>query len=173
MKIAKYVGIFGVFLLAAFGGLVLLSPSEIEYTVNKDINTTIDKCWQTTTDLEKASKWIAGLTSVKQIKGTELAENSSYELKFGDEQNSMVMEQTITALNPNELFSYKGVVEDFLEKTSITTFKQVDSSTTRLSSKVKLKALSFRMKLFMNNNKSFKRAEAENLDNLQELIEGS
>ena len=173
MKIAKYVGIFSAFLVAAVGGLIVLSPSEVEYTVNKDINAPLQECWLTATDYNKASNWVAGLTSVKQTSRIELAEGSSYNLKFGNEDNSMVMEQTITMLSPNEIYAYEGIVDDYLEKTSITTFKVVDSTTTRLSTKVKMKALSFRMKLFMNNDESFKKGEAENLDRLQEIIEGN
>ena len=95
MKIAKYVGIFSAFLVAAVGGLIVLSPSEVEYTVNKDMNAPLQECWLTATDYNKASNWVAGLTSVKQTSGIELAEGSSYNLKFGNEDNSMVMEQTI------------------------------------------------------------------------------
>lgn len=171
MKIVKYVGIFSVFLLAAFGGLVLLSPSELEYTVNKDINAPLEKCWRTATDIHQAPNWISGLTSVKQTKGNTLTTGATYDMNYGEEDNSMVMKQKVTVLTPSEQITFLGTVENLVTKNSSTTFKFVDSTTTRLSTKVKMKALSYKMKLFMNNEKSFKNAEAENLNQLQAYIE--
>ena len=173
MKIAKYVAIFSAFLFAGFGGLVLLSPSEIEYTVNKDINAPLNECWETMTNFNEATNWIAGLTTVQQIKGSDCAEGSEYKLTYGEDENAMVMNVRITVFDPQKQLASRGTVENFLDKQSVTTFQLVDSTTTRLSTRVKMKALSFRMKLFMNNQKSFKQAEAENLDNLQSYISGN
>ena len=83
----------------------------------------------------------------------------------------MQMTQRITHIEPNEKFAYIGTVPDFLEKNADFTLQEVDSATTRISLRVKMKAESFRMKLFMNNDKAFKKAEEENLQRLSEIIE--
>lgn len=170
MKIAKYVAIFIVFLFAAFGGLIFLSPSCVEFTVNRDVKGSVEKVYGVATNYSTLPEWLPGLENVTQTKDDALKIGSKYDLTYGVGDEPMVMTHSITQLIKDSLYAYTGVVDDFMRTTSHFTFQQIDSNTTRIRNKVSVEALSYKMRLFMNNEESFKNNAAKNLEELEKQV---
>lgn len=173
MKIARYIAIFVVFAFVALFGFMAMSPKSVEFIVNQDVAKGRSEVFSKATNPELMRKWISGVSKVKGIKGEHGVSGSSYNLHFGDGDNSMVMAQEVKKMTKDSLFTYEGVVEDFMQVNSTSVFKEVDSATTRISTKVSIKALSYKMRLFMNNKKSFKENAGKNYETLANYIEVS
>ena len=170
MKIAKYAAIFIAFLFAAFGGLIFLSPSNVEFTVNKDVKGSVDEVFAVATNYNAMDEWLPGLEKVSQTKGREVELGSKYDLTYGVGEEPMVMTHSITQFQKDSAYAFTGVVKDFMRTTSHFTFQQIDSNTTRIRNKVNVEALSYKMRLFMNNEDSFKKNAAKNLEELEKQV---
>lgn len=170
MKIAKYAAIFIAFLFAAFGGLIFLSPDSVEYTVNRDVKGSVQEVFAVAINYGTMDKWMPGLEKVEQTKGNGVQVGSKFDLSYGVGEEPMVITHTINAIQRDSLFAYTGVVKDFMQTTSQFTFQQIDSNTTRIRNKVKVKALSYKMRLFMNSEDSFKKNAAKNLEELEKQV---
>ncbi|MDB9883122.1 SRPBCC family protein [Bacteroidia bacterium] len=170
MQYLKYFGIFLLFLVAGFFGMIWMAPSEVSFQVNEDINAPITEVFDATTNPQKLSKWIAGVNTVKQVKGDGSAKGSAYDLFFEGEGN-MIMRQTVNVFEPNKLYAYKGIVEDFMEVVSSTEYEALDSNSTRIFTKVSIRPLSQKMKMFMHAKETHKKNSAANFTRLKKYLE--
>lgn len=166
----KYLGIFMLFLVAAVAGLIVLSPEEVAFQVNEDVNAPIAEVFDATTNPARLSKWMNGVKSVKQLRGNGAAVGAEYDLYFEGEGN-MVITHKVNVLDHNEQYSYTGTVVDFMKVNSNTTYEALDSTTTRISTKVSMKPLSVKMKMFMYMEDTHRKNAANNYNSLKDYLE--
>jgi uncharacterized protein YndB with AHSA1/START domain len=170
MKWFTYIGIFMLFIAAAYFGMIWMAPSEVSFQVNDDINAPITEVFDAATNPQKFGKWINGVTAVKQVKGDGAATDSEYDLYFkGSEQ--MILRQRVTLLESDKTYAYIGTVPDFMEVTSTTSFEAIDNTTTRVQTKNTMKPLSNKMKMFMYAKETHTKNAASNLTRLKEFVE--
>lgn len=164
----KYIGIFILFVAVAYGGMIVLAPSEVTVQVNEDINAPIDQVFDASTDYTQFSKWINGVQSAKKIKGEAATPGAEYKVYFEGDMN---LNHTVTFIEKNKRYAYNGVVPDFFEITSNTTFEALDSNTTRVMTKLTMNPLSTKMKMFMYFEETHKKNAAANLTSMKEFLE--
>lgn len=160
------------FLGAGYFGMIWMAPSEVSLQVNEDIEAPIGEVFSAVTDYTVFPKWINGVQAAKQVKGNTAEEGAEYQLNFKGE-GKMVMNHKVTVLETNSRYAYTGTVKNFMEVLSNTTLEVVDSNTTRVKTKLTLKPLSNRMKMFMYADETHKRNAAANLNRLKEYVEKS
>lgn len=166
----KYVGIFMLFLVAAIVGLILLAPEEVVFQVNEDINAPVQEVFHATTSASELQNWINGVESVNQIKGNGAEVRAEYELHFKGE-GDMVINHKINLIEANKQYAYTGTVTDFMEVNSNTTYEALDSNTTRISTKMRMKPLGIKFKMFMYLEETHKKNAAANYTRLKEYLE--
>lgn len=170
MKWFKYIGIFMLFIAAGFYGMLLLAPSEVNVQVNKDINAPIDAVYAALSDHKHFPEWIRGVKSTRQLSGDGPGNRAEYSVAF-EGQGNMVMKHKTTVYEPHNQYAYIGTVDDFMEVNSNTTLEALDSNSTRISTKLTIKALSNKMKMFMYADETHRKNAADNYVRLKEYLE--
>ena len=168
MNWIKYIGIFILFVAVAYAGMILLAPSEVSVQVNEDINAPIDQVFDASTDYTQFSKWINGVKSAKKVRGEVATVGAEYKVYFEGDMN---LNHKVTFIEENKQYAYSGVVQDFFQITSKTSFEAVDSNTTRVMTKLTMKPLSTKMKMFMYFEETHKKNAAANLASMKEFLE--
>ncbi len=146
MNIVKYAGIVMLFIAAAFYGMILLSPTQIEFRVNEDINAPIIEVYSGIANPTTWKIWIEGIEKVKQLNGDGFLAGSITEVYFPQD---MVMKRTLRVATENEQLVLHGEVKDFFSKTETYNLEALDSATTRVSCTVKMKALKNKSKMIL------------------------
>lgn len=170
MQWLKYIGIFMLFVVAAFFGMIWMAPSEVSFRVNEDINAPIDEVFSKVADYQNFKEWINGVQSTKQERGAGAGVGSSYKLFYKGE-GQMIMDLKITGFESEKTYAYIGEVEDFMRVNVMMTFEAIDSNLTRISMQNKIEALSSRMKMFMYAEETHKKNASDNLEALKQFIE--
>ena len=168
MNILKYLVIILFFVAAGFYGMIVLSPSEIEFRVNEDINAPIDKVYKGLISPQTWGKWVEGVESVKQKKGDGFSQGSVSEVFFPQE---MMMTKELRTAELNKQVVLHGIVIDFFSKTESYTLQVLDSNTTRVSCSVKMKAIKNKSKMVMQAKETHSQNMAKNLNSLKNYLE--
>ena len=166
----RYFGIFLLFAGAAIAGMIFMAPSEITFQVNEDFNAPVSEVFDGISNSDVMPKWINGVKSVKQTKGDGAAVGSIYDM-FHKGEGNMVMSREITTCDVDQAYGFIDNVPDFMERVSKTTFEQLDSTHTRISTKVTMKALGVKMKLFMYNDETHIKNAKDDYIRLKEYLE--
>jgi hypothetical protein len=168
MQIIKYIGIILLFIAAGFYGMILLAPTEIEYQVNEDISAPIGEVFDAINNPNKMTKWMKGLESAKQTKGTEASVASEYNLYYPQE---MVMHREVNVYEAPVRVAHEGVVKDFFSRIDDYTLEALDSNKTRISQRVKMTSLDMKSRMIMKAEDSHKKNTADNLTALKKMLE--
>ena len=110
MKVLKFLLVALVVLVAVFVGLGFAIP-QIDYTVTVDIDRPVDEVWDAFQDPERATVWISGLKSIELVSGEKHAEGSKYRMTFVEEDKTIVVDETIQTVVPNERFVFTTMAE--------------------------------------------------------------
>lgn len=168
MKWFKYIGLFMLFIAAGFYGLIGLSPSEIQFRVNEDVNAPIDEAYNALHEVKVMPKWMYALEGVKQTQGDGLSATSEYDLFY---PNGMTMHRTVNLCDTFTKLAVTGDVPDFFSRTDDYTLEALDSNRTRISVMVKMKALSLGSRLMLRTSETHKKNTATNLTALKGYLE--
>ncbi|WP_378183372.1 SRPBCC family protein [Aquimarina sp. SS2-1] len=169
MKYLKYLLILFIILALVFFGRGLLTPSvpyENEITVNKPAN----EAWAVMSDESNLPKWIEGYKRTELVSGTANTVGAVSKVYVEDNDEEMMMEETITALKPNEHMAMTFTM-DFMDMDYEINFKENDGKTT-ISSKSTVKGNGiFAKSLVAFISGSMKEQEDKNLSSLKKIIE--
>lgn len=168
MNFVKYLGIIVLFVAAAFYGMILLSPSHIDFRVNEDINVPIGEVYEGILNPKTWQNWTEGIENVKQIKGDGFSVGSVAEVYFPQD---MIMTRTLRVATSNEQLVLYGEVKDFFSKTETYTLEALDSGTTRVSCTVKMKALKNKSKMILKAEETHRNNMAQSLIALKIFLE--
>ncbi len=170
MKFVKYVGIFVLFLVVAFGGLIVFAPKNIHYNIKKEINAPVSSTWDVAMDPDRMGEWLEGCESVKLVKGNGEV-GSKYEVTFNEEGQKMVMQETVTGYEEGKLYAFKGVVKDFMEIESEMHFEAIDSTRSKLIVHTTIIAKSPLMRIYLYNKEGSKTRADFQYETLKQMIE--
>ena len=170
MKLLKYTGIFIVFIVAAYYGLVFMAPKELTFQVNEDFNAPIDSVFLFMTDPTYFPQWVEGIDSVHVEINTNSGIGNQFQLYYQG-KNSMVMNKTVLSFQTNKAYSTHGSIENFFEWDEKITFESLDHNHTRVSNIITLNSLSHKTRLLMYAEDTHKKNVANNYLKLKELIE--
>lgn len=168
MNVLKYLGIIMLFVAAGFYGMILLSPEEIDFRVNEDINAQIGDVYKGIANPQTWNKWVEGVEKVKQLKGDGFTQGSEADVYFPQE---MIMTRTLRLAEQNEQLVLHGEVVDFFSKTESYKLEALDSNTTRVSCTVKMRALKNKSRMVMRAKDTHIANMAKSLTALKDYLE--
>ncbi|MFD2564617.1 SRPBCC family protein [Aquimarina rubra] len=169
MKYLKYLLFLIIVLALIFFGKGMLTPSvsyESEIVVNKPAN----EAWAVMSDESNLPKWIEGYKRTELVSGTANTVGAISNVYVEDNGQEMMMEETITALKPNEHMAMTFTM-DFMDMDYEILFKENDGKT-NISSKSTTMGNGIFSKSLISFMKGFmKEQEDKNLSNLKRVIE--
>jgi carbon monoxide dehydrogenase subunit G len=168
MNYLKYLGIFMLFIAAGFYGMILLSPSQITFQVNEDIQAPPSQVYDAIANPQRMTHWMHGLEGAKQTKGEQIAVGSEYDLFY---PKGMTMHRAITSADTFTKITVDGTVTDFFRRADDYTLEQIDTGTTRVSVQVTMTALGMKSKMIMRAEETHKKNTADNLSKLKAYLE--
>jgi len=169
MKYLKYLLILIVVLVLVFIGKGFFT-SSIAYKNEVVVNKPANESWAVMSDEANLPKWLKGFKKTELIKGTANTVGAVSKVFVEENGREMIMEETITAIKPNEHLAMTFTM-DFMDMQYEIFFKENDGKTTINSkSTVSGNGILYKsMVSFMQG--SMKEQEEENLKSLKKIIE--
>ena len=129
MKILKY--ILGITLLLAliFIALGIITPA-ISYDSEITVSKSAKEAWAVMSDESKAALWISGFIKSELISGSPNTIGAVSNIHFDEDGKEMIIQETITAIKPNELMAMGFNAEDFMLMDYEMNFTESDGNTT-------------------------------------------
>lgn len=81
-----------------------MKPIEIEI----QLDCPVEHAWATFTNVELMTQWVLGFESLRLLEGEPESVGSVFELVFREGKRKIVMIETVTGFEPNELFSFEA-----------------------------------------------------------------
>ena len=171
MKYLKYLLIIIALIAIIFFGKGFLTPVvsyESEVVVNKPVKET----WAVMSDESRISEWLKGIKKMELVSGTENAVGAVSKIYFEENGEEMVMEETITAIKPNEHIAMTFTM-DFMNMDYEMNLTDEDGKT-RILSKSETTGNGIMAKSILSFMKSaMKKQEDTNMNNLKTLIDNN
>lgn len=167
MKILKYFLIFLGFLILGCAVLILLSPKEINYSNELEVELPVEDCWTVFHDTAVLVEWVPNLKSIRHFSGEPHTIGSVSELTYEENGREVVMLETTTAYEKNKTFGFSSEFDEYMRINSNIEFTPIDSVNTKIHSSTQVKALSFLMRMAMWGSK--KHMEDRNNTGLQKF----
>ena len=171
MKYLKYLLIIIALIAIIFFGKGFLTPVvsyESEVVVNKPVKET----WAIMSDESRVSEWLKGIKKMELVSGTENAVGAVSKIYFEENGEEMVMEETITAIKPNEHIAMTFTM-DFMNMDYEMNLTDEDGKT-RILSKSETMGNGIMAKSILSFMKSaMKKQEDTNMNNLKTLIDNN
>lgn len=169
MKYLKYaIGIIGILLI---GFLVL---SVVKPTATYDCEIMVDKptaeAWAVLQDEEKLAAWLPGFQRIEHVSGEPGRVGAVANVYFDENGETMVTQETITALVPNESISM-SYTADFMDMDYTIVLTAVDGKTKINSSTTAEGNGIFAKSILALMGGGLKQQEDTNLENLKQAIE--
>ena len=170
MKILKITGA-AIGLLTAVFILLGVFFSDFEYKNSVVVEATPEKCWNVFHDPSSMNDWMPGFQSLTLKSGEYLQKGSVYEVVITDNGETMVMEETITDIEPGKTVSYK-LTNDVLTSVYSFTFSPLSDNQTRIESHYTItgKNLLWRSVLFLSKS-MIRRSTQEQLEGVKKIAE--
>lgn len=169
MKFLKYLLFLIIILVIIFIGKGILSPTvyyESEVMVDKPVK----EAWAVMNDESKITDWIKGYKKAEPISGTPNTVGAVSKIYIEDQGQEMVMEETITAIEPNELIAMT-FTSDFMNMDYEMELSEKDGITNIKSRTKSVGSGMFAKSLVSFMSGSMKAQEDENLMSLKRVIE--
>ena len=171
MKYLKYVIIILVLLAVVFFGQGLLTP-EVSYESEIVVNKPVKEAWAVMSDESRVSEWLPGIKKMELVSGTENTVGAVSKIYFEENGEEMIMEETITAIKPNEHMAMTFTM-DFMDMDYEMHLTEEDGKT-RIKSNSKTTGNGFMAKSILSFMKgTMKKQEDSNMNNLKTIIDNN
>lgn len=171
MKYLKYLLYAVLALVVIFLGKGLLTPS-ISYDCEVTVNKPAAEAWAVMSDESRLTEWLEGYKKGELVSGEKNTVGAVSNIYVEENGEEMVMQETITALEPNQRMTMTFTM-DFMNMDYEIAIEEKDGMTT-----IRTKSLVTGNGLMNKSIVSFfpammKEQEEKNLSNLKQLIEGN
>ena len=171
MKYLKYLLLIIIALVILFFAKGILSPSvsyESEITVNKSAK----EAWAVLSDESKLPEWIEGYKRTELVSGTANTVGAVSKVYVEDQEQEMVMEETITKIKPYEHMAMTFTM-DFMNMDYEVLLTEKDGKTRIKSKSTTVGNGAFAKSLISFMGNSMKAQEDENMNKLKNVIESN
>lgn len=169
MKIIKYIFIaIGILALIFFGNGFI--TKSIDYKCKIEVYKSAKECWNIMSDESKMSNWLEGFKRIELVSGKANTVGAVSNVFFEENGEEMVMQETITAVIPNQKMAMTFTM-DFMNMIYEISFTENGGKTliTTLSSTQGNGLFTNSILSFMDSD--MEAQELKNLENLKKLIE--
>ena len=171
MKYLKYLLIIIVLLAIIFFGKGFLTP-VVSYESEVIVNKPVKETWAVMSDESRISEWLIGIKKMELISGTENTVGAVSKIYFEENGEEMIMEETITAIKPNEHIAMTFTM-DFMNM-DYEMFLTEEAGKTRILSKSETTGNGIMAKSILSfMTGTMKKQEETNLNNLKTVIENN
>ena len=171
MKYLKYLLIIIALLAIIFFGKGFLTP-VVSYESEVIVNKPVKETWAVMSDESRVSEWLKGIKKMELVSGTENTVGAVSKIYFEENGEEMVMEETITAIKPNEHIAMTFTM-DFMNMDYEMHLQDQDDKT-RILSKSETTGNGIMAKSILSfMTKSMKAQEEKNLKNLKSVIDNN
>ncbi|MEP2026432.1 MAG: SRPBCC family protein [Reichenbachiella sp.] len=169
MKYLKYLFFAVLALVVIFLGKGLLTPS-VSYDCEVTVNKAAVEAWAVMSDESKLAEWIEGYKRGELVSGTAGTVGAVSNIYVEENGEEMVMQETITALKPNELMAMTFTM-DFMDMDYEIAFDEKEGNT-----QIRTKSVVSGNGMMAKSIVSFITSamieqEEKNLNNLKKIIE--
>lgn len=169
MKYLKYLLFLIIVLVLLFIGKGFLTPA-VTYEGEVIVKKPIEEAWAVMSDESKLSEWLKAIKKIELISGSPNTIGAVSKIYVVENGQEMVMEETITAITPNEDIAMTFTM-DFMNMDYEMFMKEMDGST-HISTKSNVVGNGiFARSIVSFMTSSMKAQEDENLRNLKTVIE--
>lgn len=171
MKFLKYLLIIILLPIIFFFGKGILTP-EISYENEITVNKPIEEAWAVMSDEATLPDWIEGFIKTEHVSGTPNTVGAVSKVYIDEGGKEMTMEETITALKPNEHMAMTFTM-DFMNM-DYDLFMEEKDGKTHIRTKSKTIGNDLIAKSIISfMPKGMKAQEDKNLNKLKVIIEGN
>lgn len=171
MKYLKYIIIFLILIAIVFVGKGLLTP-EVSYESEIVVNKPVKEAWAVMSDESRISEWLEGIKKMELVSGTANTVGAVSKIYVEENGQEMVMEETITAIKPNEHIAMTFTM-DFMDMDYEMHLTQEDGKT-RIKSNSKTTGNGFMARSILSFMKgTMKKQEDTNMNNLKTVIDNN
>jgi uncharacterized protein YndB with AHSA1/START domain len=124
LKILLGIVVLGVIALLGVG----LATPEFEYENEVVIDKPVATVWAVFTDESRMKDWLFGLVKVENLAGKPLEVGSRWRLEFEVDGEEVIVDETVTAVEPNRRYAFDATTDVFTGPTEIT-FTELDGRT--------------------------------------------
>lgn len=154
-----------------FFGKGFLTP-VVSYESEVVVNKPVEEAWAVMSDDSRISEWLTEIKKIEMVSGTENTVGSVYNIYFNDNDQEMIMKETITAIKPNEHISMTFTM-DFMNMDYEMNLSEEDGKTI-IRSKSKTTGNGIMAKSILSfMTGSMKKQEDENMKNLKTVIDNN
>jgi len=169
MKILKYISIFILFIGAGYYGLVFMAPKSIEFQVNEDFDAPIDKVFQMVANPAKLTQWNSTMDKVTYGGKYPLMVGDKYEIYFKGDQ-PLILSRTVQGFDQNQRLVTHGIIPNYFVWNEDIRFEALDSTHTRIFTKITLKSESLRTRLLMYAKETHEKNVSQNYQKLKKVL---
>ncbi|MEM8906730.1 MAG: SRPBCC family protein [Bacteroidota bacterium] len=171
MKYLKYLLATIIVLVLLFIGMGFFTPS-VYYEHEVSVEKSIEEAWAVMSDETKLAEWIKGYQKTELVSGVANTVGAVSKIYIDDNGQEMVMQETITDIQPNALIAMTFTM-DFMDMDYEMTLQE-QAGKTLLRSKSTTSGNGFVAKSMIALMKGAMEAqEQENLNNLKKVIEAN
>lgn len=171
MKFLKYLLIILVLLAIMFFGNGFLTPS-ISYESEIVVNKPVKEAWAVMSDDTRISEWLKEIKKIELVSGAKNEVGSVYNIYFEDQDQEMIMKETVTAITPNEHIAMTFTM-DFMNMDYEMHLTEEEGKT-HILSKSETTGNGFMARSILSFMKgSMKKQEDTNMNNLKTVIENN
>lgn len=106
MKKPLNIVLLGIVLVTSGFLLLGVFVPKVSYSTEVVVNKPVDETWDAFMNQDLMSKWLEGLQSIKVIKGDATTPGSTYEVKVIQQDQEIVMTETLTDYKEKELYAF-------------------------------------------------------------------
>ena len=114
----KWIAIILGLACAAFVAIGFWKP-EVSTVNSTVINRSPEVVWRVFTDPARTKEWMTGLESMQTISGGHLQPGSVHKLVFVEGNRRIELNETVTAVEPNRLYSFDSSMEEMHGTTNV------------------------------------------------------
>jgi uncharacterized protein YndB with AHSA1/START domain len=171
MKILKYLLYVIIVLALIFFGKGLLAPAA-EYECEVVVNKPVEEAWAILSDESRITEWLKSIKKIELQSGTTNTVGAVSKIYAEENGQEMVMEETITAIIPNEHIAMTFTM-DFMNMDYELYMKEMDGKTHIRTISSTLGNGIFAKSIVSFMTSAMKAQENENLINLKTMIDNN
>jgi uncharacterized protein YndB with AHSA1/START domain len=165
----KWIAIVIGLLCIAFLALGFIKP-DIQVVNSTLVNRSPDVVWKVFTDVPRTKDWLTDLHSMETISGGHLAVGSRHKLVFQQGNHRTEMEEVVTAVEPDKLYSFDASMDVMKGSTNVRLTPKDGGTELAFESSYAGQSILWRSMMVIMRPMILKR-EAEDMAKLKALVE--
>ncbi|MFZ1704307.1 MAG: SRPBCC family protein [Saprospiraceae bacterium] len=169
MKYLKYTLYFLIILIVIFFGMGIITP-QVSYESEVTVDKSLEESWAVMSDESRVTEWLTDIKRMEHKSGIPNTVGAVSTIYVEDNGQEMMMEETITALEPNKRIAMTFTM-DFMKMDYEMSLSQKEGKTLIKSNTTTVGNGMFAKSMLAFMPKAMKKQEDKNMHNLKKVID--